>query len=58
LTPFANRLGAAAERVAVWGFLGTKSQTSNLSNQGTRGTIAKSKKGTFWETLCPQPFAI
>jgi hypothetical protein len=53
LTPFANRLGAAAERVVAWGFGGTKSQTSNLSNQGTRGTIAKIKKEALGKTVPP-----
>jgi hypothetical protein len=33
--------------VVAWGFWGTKRQTSNLSNQETRGTIVKSKKAAF-----------
>jgi hypothetical protein len=51
--PFANRLRAAVERVVAWGFRGTKSQTSNQSNQETRGAIAKLKKAPLKKTRTP-----
>jgi hypothetical protein len=42
--------------VVAWGFLGTKSQTSNLSNQETWGAITKSKKAPLEKTRTPNLF--
>jgi hypothetical protein len=53
LTPFANRLGAAVERVVAWGFWGRKSQTSNLPNRKTQGAPVKHKKEAFNEPAPP-----
>jgi hypothetical protein len=39
--------------VVAWGFEGTKNQTSNLSIQGTRGTIVKPKKAALGKNVPP-----